>query len=392
MSSQALTSSLNQFCFRLFNNLSKNKDENFFISPFSISTALTMAFAGANSETAEQLKKVLCLDKLSKEDIFKLNHEYLTLLHESLGDQVSLKIGNKIFQKENYQLHQEFNANLQKYFKSEAQLVDFNDAQKAAKEINDWVLSKTENKIKDLVSPGALDSLTRLVLVNAIYFKGNWQHNFKEKDTTKEDFFLKDGKTTVQVDMMKLTDKKFRYKRNPANLKACTCEFPYAGDSICMTIILPHEGVNIEEVEKELGEEALKEVLVREPMPGPVPIHAYIPKFKMKYDNELSSCLKNLGATHAFDEQKADFSLMSPSPEELHISQVIHQAVVELNEKGTEAAAATAVVMRTRCMVLPAFDFPPEKFECNRPFLFVIHETKSNGILFLGKYMSPPSN
>lgn len=390
MSSEILTSKLNQFCFKLFNTLSQKKDENFFISPLSISTALTMAYSGANSATADQLKETLCLNDQSKEDIYKLNQEYLTLLHESLSDQVALKIGNRVFQNQGFPLNPEFSQNLQKYFRSDAQLVDFGDNVKAAAEINDWVLNQTANKIKDLVGPDALDSLTRLVLVNAIYFKGNWMHKFKESNTEKADFFLKDGKTTVKVDMMKLTDKKFRYKRNPADLKACTCEFPYAGETVSMTIILPHEGVNIEEVESELNEKVLAEVLHRVPMPGPVPIHAYIPKFKMEYKQELSQCLKTLGATDAFDQDKADFSLISPSPEALYVSQVIHQAVVELNEQGTEAAAATAVVMKMRCMVMD-FNPPPEKFECNRPFLFVIHETNSNGILFMGKYMCPPS-
>lgn len=390
MSSQVLTDRLNDFCFKLYSSLSKNKDGNFFISPLSISTALTMAYVGAANETAEQMKNGLSLADLSNEDVLNMNREFFTNLEKTLGENVALKLANKIFQKEALILNAEFAENLNKHFQSETESVNFINSEEAANRINSWVMKKTENKIDNLVTPDVLDELTMLVLVNAIYFKGRWNYKFNKEKTYEEDFFLKDG-SSVKVEMMKMTDKKFHHKINPAGLKACTAEFPYTGRSTAMTIILPHEGISIDQVEEALNSEKLKEVFQHDPMPGPVPIHAYIPKFKMEYKKELAECLQGLGMTHAFDENKADFSLIVPESEEkIFISKVIHQAVVEVSEEGTEAAAATAVVMAKRSMMV--FDFPPEEFKCNRPFIFVIHEKNTNGVLFIGKYMSPPSN
>ncbi len=289
MSSVELTSKLNEFCFKLFDSLSANKHENFFISPLSISTALAMAMTGSANETSEQLKSVLSLQDFTDEKILDLNREYMHVLESGLGSGVALNLANKIFQNNNYQVHQKFSDNLEKHFKAGSQAVNFGDSLNTAKLINDWVENKTEKKIKDLVPASVLSEDTKLVLVNAIYFKGNWNFPFKKEETYKEDFFLNDATTTVKVDMMKLTTKKFRHKINPAGLMACTCEFPYSGNSTAMTIILPHEGVNIKEVENKMNADVLKEVLEHAPMPGPVPIHAYIPKFKLEYKNEVGN-------------------------------------------------------------------------------------------------------
>lgn len=381
MSRENHTSKINQFSFKLFEKLSKNKNENFFISPFSITTCLNMVLAGANTETAEQLKKALNISDLSSEEIFDMNREYLTNLDKNLSEDVSLNVANKVFQQEKFELLDSYINNLKKHFRSTGQSVNFAESVKSAKIINDWVEEETMKKIKNLVSPDVLNDLTRLVLINAIYFKAKWNHQFKKENTNKDDFYLKDGSVT-KVDMMKLTDKKFRFKINPGGLKARTCELLYAGSSAAMTIILPHEEIPIDEVESQLDAETLSKVFEHEPIPL-LPVHVYLPSFKLEYKTELSDCLKSLGVTDAFDVN-ADFSLMSSDCKGLCISNVIHQAVVEINEEGTEAAAATAAVMMKRSLPLP-----PEEFKCNRPFLFVIHEKETNGILFMGKFMAP---
>lgn len=230
MNSNILTSKLNEFCFKLFTSLSKSKNENFFISPLSISTALTMTFTGSDTETADQLKSLLCLNDLTKQQILELNCEYLTALDKGLGEGVDLKLANKIFQNKNFKIHEQFTTNLHAYFQAETQALNFNELEESANHINSWVAEKTEQKIQNLLSKNALDQLTMMVLVNAIYFKGNWKMQFQVKNTQKEDFFLKDGTTTVKADMMKLLDKKFYHKVNPAGLKACTVEFPYTGE------------------------------------------------------------------------------------------------------------------------------------------------------------------
>lgn len=286
MSSDQLAKKLSEFTFKLFESLSKNKDDNFFISPLSISTALTMCFAGANANTANQLQAGLCLDKLTKDEVFAMNREFFANLNKVLGSDISLKTANKVFQHHKHPLLSKYLEDLRNHFASDAKALNFADSADAAKDINDWVLAQTEGKINDLVSPDLFNDLTRLVLVNAIYFKGNWSNKFDKALTYKDDFTLRDG-SKVKVDMMKMTNKKFRFRMNPAGLSACTCEFPYGNESSAMTIILPHEGDDIGRLESQITAAKLAEVFDYPPMPGAVPIHAYIPKFKMEYKNEV---------------------------------------------------------------------------------------------------------
>ena len=170
-----------------------------------------MVLAGADTETANQLKTALNLNDLSSEQIFEMNHEYLLNLDKNLSDDVALNIANKIFKQDKFNLLDTYTNNLKKHFRSCSQSVNFVESEKSAKIINDWVEEETNKKIKNLISPDILDDLTRLVLINAIYFKAKWSHQFKKENTQKDDFFLKDGKAS-KVDMMKLTDKKFRFK------------------------------------------------------------------------------------------------------------------------------------------------------------------------------------
>lgn len=373
--------SLNTFCFKLFANLSSGTDDNFFISPFSISTALTMAYFGAHTETASQLKQLLHLSELSNDQILASNQVYLKYL-ESINNAVSLNTANKMFIANDFQLLDEFKTTLTNTFRSDSQLVDFSQSSQAAKTINLYVEEKTEKKIQNLIQPDDLNSLTKLVLINAIYFKGNWKHQFNKHQTHVDSFYLRDG-SVKKVEMMTLSNKKFQLKEKPAGLKAKTCEFLYKGDQIAMTVILPDKEVNIESIESQVNSDLLNKVFQTPTLDSNV--NVMMPKFKIEYKSELAEILTKLGATHAFDSSKADFSKMTQE-KGVFISKVIHQAVVEVNEEGTEAAAATAVTMMKRSAL--AMDFP-EEFICDRPFLFVIHDKKSNGVLFMGKYMKP---
>jgi serpin B len=243
-----------------------------------------MALSGARNKTAEQLKTLLNLNGLSNEQIFDLQSSYLKTL-ANLNDSVALNVANKLYSKQGFQLNKEFTDNLAKYYNTEAQLLDFSNAQESAKTINAWVANKTNDKIKDLMDAGLFNALTRLVLVNAIYFKGKWLHPFDKVNTYKEDFTLRDG-SVKKVDMMKLINKKFIFKINPGGLTACTCELPYIGDSISMTVILPHEGINIEDVEKQLNHQALQDVFDKNARLGKV--HLYLPKFKLDLKAEVN--------------------------------------------------------------------------------------------------------
>lgn len=379
----SLGSSLNSFSHRLFQTIGSGKNENFFISPFSISTALCMCLTGAKNETASQLKDLLGYSHMNDQEILDLNNELITSIN-NLSNTVSLKTANKIYPHENFQILKSFLETIDKKFHAEVQSLNFGDASASSKEINKWVAKQTSDKITDLIDPSLINNLTRLVLVNAIYFKGNWTHKFDSNSTSKVDFHLIDG-STKKVDMMK-NQKKFRHSSSPNGLSADICELAYEGEQISMTIILPHENSSIESVEKQLNDKVLNEMLSSGKQFKTVNLQ--LPKFKLRYNAELSNHLIKMGANLPFDESKADFSGMTSNPNGLVISNVVHQAFVELNEEGTEAAAATAVIMRLKCARVERPD-PVINFVCNRPFLFLIHENKNNGILFFGKYVQP---
>lgn len=341
-----------------------------------------MCYAGAREETALQMRGLLNLDNLNDQQILELNEKFIENVNSSLNGDVSLKTANKLYPNLGFEIVQQYLDTVQKHFKSSVQQLDYNNSEESAKTINDWVLNETNQKIKDLIQPSILNSLTRLVLVNAIYFKGNWQTKFKPESTTQENFHLADG-TVQKVDMMKLNNKKFKYQYRPGAIDANTCELPYVGDKVSMTIILPHEGYTLEHVEKQLTSDLLNEVLTADAPKEAMRLH--VPKFKLEYKTELSDHFKSLGATLPFDQSRANFTGISTDPNGLYISKVVHQAVVEVNEEGTEAAAATGIVMMTRCAVM----MEPFDFICNRPFLFMIHEKNHNSILFFGKYAKP---
>lgn len=374
-----MSDSLNGFAIKLFNKLSKN--ENFFISPYSISTALTMCLQGAKSETAQQLKDLLNLTNMTNEDILKLNSELTTCINTRLGKDVVLNTANKIYPNKGFELEKNFVDAIEKNFHGEVEQLDYVQAAASAKTINDWVSGKTNEKIKNLVPEDSINSSIKLILVNAIYFKGNWLVKFNSAETVKEDFNCADG-TKVKVDMMKLSGKKFRILDNVLGISGQACTFPYGGGIVAMTIFLPNENVSLSVMEKELTAEKLKEILEIEI--GKDKVNVSLPKFKLEYSTELSENLKQLGATHAFDSTKADFTGINSVNDGLHISKVLHKAFIEVNEEGCEAAAATAVMMMKRC----AFEEPHE-FNCNRPFLFAIHDTVHNNVLFFGKYVKP---
>lgn len=338
-----------------------------------------MCHTGARNETAAQLKTLLGLEKLTDEQILDLNNKYLTNVNSGFGQSVQISTANKIYPQHGFELKADFVQSLAKHFQSECQQLDYKNPEQAAKTINDWVAGQTKDKIKDLISPDALSALTRLILVNAIYFKGDWEQKFDKALTVKKDFHLADG-STKQVDMMHITDKKFKFLWHPSALEFTTCELPYVGNKIAMTIILPEPGVKLEDIESKLTPELLKDIM--EVDIGKEKIIMQIPKFKLEYETELSKHLIEMGASLPFDQAQADFSGMS-EPSQLHISKVLHKAVVELNEEGTEAAAATAAIM-TFCALTE-----DREFIADRPFLFMIFEKTHNTILFLGKYSKP---
>lgn len=364
------------FSIRFFDQLTNKHDKNVFFSPYSIVTAMSLCLAGARNNTEVQLKKLFNFTNLSNEQIHKMNQE----LHKdlkSLGGSVSLNIANKIYQSNSNKVKQEYLDILKTYYETTSQGLDFSNASASAKIINDWVSGQTNNKIQNLVPETSIDKLTKLILVNAVYFKGNWEISF-DKNQTFDDLFISSDKAEKMVKMMNLNGKHFNYVHEPNNLKLSALTIPYSGGKMAMTIILPHHDQKLSEIQSKLDEHILKSIFSTQ---NKIKINLILPKFKFEQEFELSKSLSDLGAPDAFGNQ-ADFTGIDNN---LFISKVIHKAIVDVNEEGTEAAAATAVVMRTKSM---AIERVPE-FRCNRPFIFFIHDHKNQSILFMGRYSKP---
>lgn len=256
-------------------------------------------------------------------------------------------------------------------------LVDFvNDLnrEKARNEINKWVEDRTNQKIKELIQKGDLTSLTRLVLVNAIYFKGKWKYTFNKKETKEIPFFV-DEKRTSKVPMMHQVND-FNYYEDK-DLQAI--ELPYSGDELSMIVILPKERT-LSKLEKNLNYTLLDKISTNM---AKEKIEVYFPKFKIEKRYILNEPLIKLGMSDAFDDMLADFSGMTGS-RDLYISKVIHQSFIEVNEEGTEAAAATAVIMSGKSISLG-----PKIFKADHPFLFFIIHKPTNTILFMGRFIEP---
>ncbi|XP_059901817.1 leukocyte elastase inhibitor-like isoform X1 [Gadus macrocephalus] len=421
-SSTPLTEANTTFTLALFKKITEeNKTGNVFYSPLSISSALAMVLLGARGNTSTQMSEVLCFSEAEgpqqqalpalaqmqmqqrapttflppfllkrmalqhqkgEEDI---NASFSKLLSElNKPDALySLSLANRLYGEKTYQFVQEFLDETRKYYQADLQSVDFKaKAEEARVEINTWVEKQTQDKIKDLLVPGVVDSLTKLVLVNAIYFKGKWDKQFKE-EATKETAFKLNKNDTKKVKMM-------HHKATfpLAFIPEANCqilELPYEGKELSMLICLPMEiedgTTGLEKLEAMLTYETFME-WTRPDMMDQSEVNVGLPRFKMTQTYDMKDLLVSMGMVDAFDQGLSDFSGMS-SANDLVLSKVVHKAFVEVNEEGTEAAAATAAIMMLRCIrVIP-------QFVADHPFLFFIRHNPSKSILFAGRYSSP---
>ncbi|MBN2685377.1 MAG: outer membrane lipoprotein-sorting protein [Pontiellaceae bacterium] len=357
--------SVNQLAVDLYNQLSA-EDGNLFFSPYSISSALAMTYGGARGETAEQMNTAL---HFGGPDI---THPAFSYLRRSLnkieekGD-VQLAVANALWPQKDYKFSADYLALTQTHYDSSIHSVDYKaDTEGARKAINSWVKEQTKEKIKDLIGEDALDELTRLTLVNAIYFKGNWAEQFDPNKTREASFHLS-ADESVQVPMMSQTAD-FKLAQNET-MQAL--ELPYQGDDLSMIILLPNEGEKLEWVDPTTLQFSETEVMVQ------------LPKFKMETAFNLNDTLTQMGMTDAFSD-KADFSGMTDAPNDLFIGGVLHKAFIEVNEEGTEAAASTALFAGSD----ENFSLP-QQFIADRPFLFCIRENSTGTLLFMGRVMNP---
>lgn len=358
-------------------------DTNLFFSPYSISSALGMTSGGAKGQTATEINKVMRFS-LPQEKLHPA-FSWLTIdlnNRGKMGD-FQLSVANRIWGHKDYGFNQDFVKLLESNYKAGLAPVDFqNKAEEARTTINDWVAQQTQNKIKDLIKPGLIKTNTQLVLTNAIYFKGSWSQQFKSSATHEQDFFMtKDNKVKVQMMVQKFEKGAKLSETKGARL----LELPYAGGQLSMVVILPNTRHALPTLEKELTREKLDQWLSQT---KETTVKVSLPKFKIAAELDLKKILISMGMTLSFSE-KADFSGISkPGEQTLQLTDAVHKAFVEVNEEGTEAAAATAVIGGFRSA--PVDTIPT--FIADQPFLFLIRDRSTGATLFMGRFAKPTTN
>ncbi|KFZ65140.1 Heterochromatin-associated protein MENT [Podiceps cristatus] len=405
---EPLSASTNSFTLDLYKNLNEtSKGQNIFFSSWSIATALAMVYLGAKGDTAAQMAEVLHFNLTAGEEGSsetrpspgrpqkrKVDPEHLQAenIHSGFKELLSainkprstylLKSANRLYEEKTYPLLPKFLQLITSYYNAKPQAVNFKTAAEQTRaQINSWVENETERKIQDLLPPGSLNSRTVLLLINAVYFKGNWEKKFLKENTSEMPFRLSKTKTKP-VQMMFLRGTFLILHETTTKFKII--ELPYVENELSMFVLLPDDisdnTTGLELVERELTYEKLAEWTKSANMIK-AEVDLYLPKLKMEENYDLKSTLSSMGIRNAFDPVQADFTGMS-AKKDLFISKVIHKAFVEVNEEGTEAAAATGIlVLRSKA--------PTMTFKADHPFLFFIRHNKSQTILFFGRLCSP---
>ncbi|MHB1157352.1 MAG: serpin family protein [Phycisphaerales bacterium] len=384
----------NRFGWSLYQQVAA-KDGNVLISPHSMHTALAMTYLGARGQTAKQIADAMQLIAKRQSEIvigpFLLD-SYPALLngtpnmpgiaakHDEATDKnfrgFTLNSVNAMWAQQGYPFRKEYLDQVNKLFGSGLYEVDFaKNAEAARKTINNWVEQQTNDKIRDLLKPRIITRLTRLVLTNAVYFKAAWAEPFDKKATQDEPFTLSDEKT-VNVPMMIRSDR-MRYGETET-MRAVT--LMYEGNQVSMTAVLPREGKTPADVERGLSDEwesLMKNVKQRQ-------VTLVLPKFKFEADYDMIPPLKKLGMVDAFISGKANFAGIDGETDHLYVTAVVQKTFIDVNEEGTEAAAASAVVLGLRGA--PA---KPIEFRVDQPFVFVIRHEPTGTVLFVGRVNDP---
>ncbi|XP_070259558.1 leukocyte elastase inhibitor-like [Myotis yumanensis] len=371
-----------RFAVDLFRTLKDNNPSgNIFISPMSISSALAMVFLGARGTTEAQMSKTLHFDAVKE---IHSSFQSLNADINKSGAPYILKLANRLYGEKTYEFLPEFLASTQEMYGAELASVDFQRASEdARKVINEWVKGQTEGKIPELLAAGMVDNMTKLVLVNAIYFQGNWQEKFSKTATTNTLFRLNKKDTKTVKMMYQKSTFPFGYIEDR---KCRVLELPYQGWDLSMVILLPDdiedEDTGLRKMEEQLTLEKLHEWTKPENLRS-IQVNVHLPRFKVEESYNLNSHLKSLGIEDLFDST-ADLSGMSRA-RDLFISKIIHKSFVDVNEEGTEATAATLEEIRVTCARMPK----TENFVADHPFIFFIRHNPSTNILFLGRLSSP---
>ena len=366
----------NVFAFDLYHQITTTQKGNIFFSPFSISTALAMTYAGANNTTAVEMQQTMHFGP-NTDEFHSSYGAYLRQLDQNADGNIQLRIANRLWGEKSHTLKSSFlKLNKQAYDSPLIQVDFIKKPNESRIEINDWVADKTEQRIKNLIPEDAITTDTRLVLTNAIYFKGDWLYQFNTKKTKEQKFYLEDG-TTKKTPFMNF-EGAFNFYGNE---QYKMIQLPYKGDKHSMVVVLPNEPEQLAEIEKTFSASNFA-LLDYDYKPEVI---LSLPKFKITIPLGLNGPLQEMGIHQAFTNH-ADFSNMTEQ-NNFMISDVIHKAFIEIDEEGTEAAAATAVVM---VLTSTNVEMPkPEEFIANHPFLFYIIDNETKAILFMGRIMEP---
>lgn len=371
-SGQNHSNTINSFAFDLYKGLKFDESENMVYSPFSIVPAFGMVTLGARGETLKQLNTTFHFGSNQK------FHQSLGILQRNIlsssSDNITLSATNKAWIQKGYKTLSTYRKNIKKKYKAVIYGVDFvNDPENSRETINLAIESDTKQQIKNLLPQGSISELTRLVLTNAIYFKGKWKEPFEPEKTKERDFTLSDG-SKVKHQFMS-ANKTFGYF-NGDNFAAL--EMDYKGEEFSMIIVLPHEGTSLTKVENSFTDTMYEELINAI---DPQKTVVFIPKFTVESGFSMKKVLGEMGLTIPFSDN-ADFSRISRN-KDLKISDAYHKAFIEVSEEGTKAAAATAVVVAMKSM--PNFNV----FDANRPFMFILRHKPTNTILFIGRVAKP---
>ena len=361
------------FAFDLYAKL-KGEKGNFFYSPFSISAALSMTSTGAMEETLKQMTKTLHLPANPHPGFGEL----IAKLNAADPKAYQLSVANSLFGQKGYPWLPSFLDVTNKYYQAGLKEVDYMQPEGARKQINDWVETKTNKKITDLMPAGSIGTDTRLVLVNAIYFKGNWNTPFDAKKTQKAAFHVS---ATEQADVQMMSVKNhFHYFEN-ADMQLVA--MPYAKNELSFVILLPRKQDGIADLEKKYTGNAISQWMNLGS--GTPDVTVQMPKFKLEAKFDLGDQLAAMGMSDAFSANKANFAGMD-GKRDLYIQKVIHKSFIEVNEEGTEAAAATGIAMAMKAMPAPK---APLIVRCDHPFTFMIVDNATSSVLFAGRYGEP---